>query len=214
MKIFLINFLFILFVHFSYSQSISLISSTGFTDNRLYERSLTFGSCYSYDFKKIRLSGEFEYNNFKASSEKIFEFDMLDQMQVLCNVTVKTKAYAFNASLAFILRNNEYVAIYLGPKIGVLTFDGIERKYYYDYPGNLSGKVFEYKLDNDLKYNLGINFQTEIKKIVFEKLSIILDFNPKWIYLHRRMDYGSNGFGPSSLLMTSFGIGLKYKIKK
>jgi len=209
MKTPFILFLFLITFHFGYCQSISVISSTGFSDNRLFERPISIGLSYTQPIKKINIGGEFLYTNYKASTEKEFVYDMINMMNVICDITIKTKIYFFNAYLSFCLRNNENIAIFLGPKVGLLTFNGIERKYFYEYQGN-SARLFEYKLDNKIKYNIGMHFQTEIKKVIINNMSIILDFNPKWIYIHKSVDFGGSDIGPSSLFMTTFGIGLRY----
>ncbi|NMD00523.1 MAG: hypothetical protein GYA62_12505 [Bacteroidales bacterium] len=195
-----------------YGQSIYLKTSIGITDNELFKTPATLGFGYNQNFKKFEINAELQFSKFKTNSIKEFEFDMINQYMVLCGTSVKTKTYSIEITPLFYIKKNDYVSISLGPTLGASSFDGVMKKYYYPINGQEEKREKIY-LDKNIKPSFGFMFKTDIKQIMIKKISMFLIVAPKFYYLHKRVLDGSSAIGPSSIIWTSFGIGLKYDLK-
>ena len=198
--------------HWVQSQSISVITSTGYTNSDCFRRPISFGLEYSQRFKKIVLNTEIQFANVRESYARMKVMDMLWMYSYYSDLYVKAQIFSLNINPLFYIKKNDNVSLLIGPTIGAGIYNGTEKKTYYP-DMSLNSVILERKLDKKIKPTIGVQFRTEINQFLNDRLSLVLIFAPKWMYLHNVEYYDQVAIIPRSYIWTSFGIGLKYDFK-
>ena len=198
--------------HWLQSQSISVITSTGYTNSDCFRRPISLGLDYSQRFEKFVLTSELQFANISESHARMTEYDMVWQYSYESDLIVKTQIFSLNINSFFYIKKNDNISLLIGPTIGAGVYNGTEKKTYYP-DMILTPVILERKLDNKIKPTIGFQFRTEINQFLNDRLSLILLFAPKWMYLHNVEYYDQVAMIPRSYIWTSFGIGLKYDLK-
>jgi hypothetical protein len=192
-------------------QSISVLTTTGYTNSDLFKRPLSIGIEYGHKFEKMVLTSELQFTNFNESHAVMTEYDMLWQYSYDCDMTVKTQIYSIYIKSLFYLKKNENVSILFGPTVGLGTYNGTEEKSYNDF--SISDKYFIREFDRKPKMTFGLQFMTQINNCLSDRISLLITFSPKWMYLHNIEYYVQYATIPRSYIWTSFGVGLMYDLK-
>jgi len=198
----------LIFCHWVQSQSISVITSTGYTNSDCFKRPISLSIDYSQKFEKFILTSELQFTNISESHARMTEYDMVWQYSYECDLTVKTQIFSLNIKPLFYIKKSENVSLLIGPTFGAGSYIGTEKKSYNDF--SLNDKLFVRELDTKPKLNFGFQFQTQVNDFINDRISLVLIFAPKWMYLHNVEYYDQVAMIPRSYIWTSFGIGLTY----